>query len=72
MSSIFDDPEASFLVLLNAQASYCLWPSYLIVPEGWDTVHGPVSRHDALAHIRTHWVDQRPTDVAEFVDSLTR
>ena len=60
MNSPFDDPDGSFLVLINHEHQHSLWPAAIDVPAGWRTVHGPAPRQDCLNHIETHWTDMRP------------
>ena len=60
MSNPFDDDQGTFLVLLNDEGQYSLWPSFVDVPEGW-TVDLPAgSRDAALEHIQANWSDLRP------------
>ncbi|WP_428243520.1 MbtH family protein [Gynuella sp.] len=56
----FDDDSLSYLVLLNTQEQYSLWPVFAPLPDGWQTVHGPASRSDCLHYIECHWQDIRP------------
>ena len=36
MSSPFDDPDAQYLVVVNAEGQYALWPTFADVPAGFD------------------------------------
>ncbi|MEZ0492086.1 MbtH family protein [Kineococcus sp. TBRC 1896] len=65
MTNPFDDPDGRFLVLVNAEDQHSLWPAFAAVPAGWDTVFGPGSREDALAHVEAHWTDLRPRSLRE-------
>jgi MbtH protein len=56
----FDDPEGTFLVLVNAEEQHSLWPAHLDVPAGWRTVHGGDTREACLAYVEEHWTDLRP------------
>ena len=56
----FDDDSADFLVLVNDLGQHSLWPTFRPVPQGWETVHGPVPRPEALAYVETHWRDITP------------
>lgn len=31
----FDDPDATFLVLVNDEGQHSLWPAFADVPDGW-------------------------------------
>ena len=39
-----DDSEATFLVVLNHEAQYSIWPSFRPVPQGWAAVLAPCYR----------------------------
>jgi MbtH protein len=60
MTNPFDDTDGTFLVLVNLEAQHSLWPSFVEVPPGWRTVHGPEDRESCLEYVRTHWTDLRP------------
>jgi MbtH protein len=55
MSSPFDDQEAHYLTLANANGQYSIWPLFLDVPAGWNIVRGPMPRADTLAWIDVEW-----------------
>ncbi|SES42680.1 MbtH family protein [Actinokineospora terrae] len=61
----FDDPDGTFLVLVNTEGQYSLWPTFAPTPTGWTPTHGPTTRADALAHIDHTWVDMRPNSLIE-------
>ncbi|MEO3978308.1 MbtH family protein [Streptomyces sp. CAU 1734] len=56
----FDDENGSFLVLVNEEEQYSLWPDFAEVPEGWKAVHGPAGRAECLEYVEEHWTDMRP------------
>jgi MbtH protein len=56
----FEDTAASFIVLMNHEDQYSLWPLAIDVPSGWRTVYGPTSRDDALKFVDERWIDMRP------------
>jgi MbtH protein len=59
----FDDQDGVFLVLVNDEGQYCLWPSFADVPGGWKVALGESTREDALAYVEVHWTDMRPASV---------
>lgn len=59
----FDDERHDFLVLVNAQTQYSLWPDFITVPQGWRVVLGPQSRNDCVQWLEQHWQDIRPKPV---------
>jgi MbtH protein len=60
MTNPFDDPDGTFLVLVNEENQHSLWPSFADVPAGWTVAHGPASRQECLDHVEAHWTDMRP------------
>jgi MbtH protein len=68
MTNPFDDEDGVFLVLINEEAQYSLWPSFAPVPAGWTVVLADSSRADALAYVNEHWTDMRPKSLADAMD----
>lgn len=60
MTNPFEDPDGTFLVLVNDEAQYCLWPGFADVPAGWRTAHGPCSRESCVDFVEQSWTDMRP------------
>ncbi|TMR02635.1 MbtH family protein [Actinomadura soli] len=60
MTNPFDDPEGTFLVLVNDEGQHSLWPGFADVPAGWTTAFGPASRPDCLGYVTANWTDLRP------------
>jgi len=56
----FDDPDGTFLVLVNDEDQHSLWPEFAPVPAGWRPVFGPDARAACLEHVEQHWTDLRP------------
>jgi uncharacterized protein YbdZ (MbtH family) len=61
MTNPFDDPDGTFLVLVNDEGQHSLWPEFADVPSGWTRTFGPAPRTECLDHITTAWTDLRPT-----------
>jgi MbtH protein len=56
----FDDESANFVVLINDERQYSLWPAALAVPAGWDVAHGEDSRGACVEFVNASWTDMRP------------
>jgi MbtH protein len=65
MSNPFEDPDATYLALVNDEGQYSLWPEFAEVPAGWAVAHGPAGRQACLDHITEHWTDMRPQSLIE-------
>jgi MbtH protein len=69
MANPFDDPDASYLVLINDEGQYSLWPVFSEVPAGWTVAHPEDSRQNCLDHIERHWTDMRPLSLVRQMDA---
>jgi len=65
MTNPFDDENGDFLVLVNEEEQYSLWPSFKEVPSGWTAVGPRGARGMCLAYIEEHWTDMRPKSLRE-------
>jgi MbtH protein len=72
MADPFTDEEGRYLVLLNDEEQYSLWPGALDVPAGWRIVMGPDRRAPCLAHIEQNWTDMRPRSLAVMMAGYDR
>ncbi|GAA3671957.1 mycobactin NRPS accessory protein MbtH [Nonomuraea antimicrobica] len=61
----FEDPEGSYLVLMNDEEQFSLWPEFADVPAGWRTLYGPSARSAALDYVNEHWTDLRPKSLRD-------
>lgn len=59
----FEDPDATFRVLVNHENQHSLWPAFAAVPEGWTIALEHANRAAALDYVETHWTDMRPASL---------
>ncbi len=69
MTNPFENPEGSYLVLVNDEGQYSLWPAFVEVPRGWRTSFGHAGRQDCLDHIAEVWTDMRPLSLVRQMES---
>jgi MbtH protein len=55
----FDNDNYLFLVLINSEEQYSLWPVLRAVPAGWTVVFGPESKMACEQYVEQHWLDIR-------------
>ncbi|MDP9953952.1 MULTISPECIES: MbtH family protein [Streptomyces] len=67
MTNPFDDEDGAFLVLVNDEGQYSLWPAFAAVPEGWTVAHPEDTRQACLDYVEQNWTDLRPRSLAERV-----
>jgi amino acid adenylation domain-containing protein/FkbM family methyltransferase len=59
-SSPFERDQDRYLVLVNSEDQYSLWPGQSAPPAGWSVARAAGPRSDALAFVERTWTDQRP------------
>lgn len=69
MTNPFDDPDGSFLVLVNDEGQHSLWPEFADVPNGWTVVHDADTRAACLEYVDQNWTDMRPRSLAVQMDT---
>ncbi|QCX73860.1 MbtH-like protein [Streptomyces sp. YIM 121038] len=69
MSNPFEDDDAQYLVLVNDEGQYSLWPATIEVPAGWEAQFGPDARQACLAHVEESWADMRPLSLVRETES---
>jgi MbtH protein len=57
----------SFLVVLNDEEQYSIWPAGRELPAGWRAEGFEGDREGCLAHIDEVWTDMRPLSAREEV-----
>jgi MbtH protein len=51
---------AEFVVVINDEGQYSIWPSYKTIPAGWRAEGRRGNKAECLAHIDAVWTDMRP------------
>lgn len=64
MANPFEDPDGEYLVLINEEKQYSLWPTFAEVPAGWATVHQS-GRESCIDYINANWTDMRPYSLVQ-------
>ncbi|MFI9366410.1 MbtH family protein [Kitasatospora sp. NPDC053057] len=57
------ESEANYLVVVNDEEQYSIWPAGRPVPAGWRTGGPTGSRAECLEHIAAVWTDMRPASL---------
>ncbi len=67
----WDENEASeitYLVVVNHEEQYSIWPDYKAIPGGWRTVGKTGNKDECLAYIKEVWTDMRPLSLRKLMD----
>jgi len=68
----FDNENARFLVVINHEQQYSIWPDYKDVPQGWRSAGKQGSKEECLAHIESVWTDMRPLSLRQAMQAQDR
>jgi uncharacterized protein YbdZ (MbtH family) len=69
MTNPFESEDADYLVLVNQEEQYSLWPAFREVPNGW-TITGPRGkRQECLDWIEKNWTDMRPKSLRDAMEA---
>lgn len=61
--------EERYLVVVNGELQYSIWPAAREMPQGWRGVGFDGSREACLAHIAETWTDMRPLSVRRHMEA---
>jgi MbtH protein len=64
----FEDPDASYFVLINEEGQHSLWPIFADVPDGWEVIFGEAGRQDCIDFIEESWRDMRPKSLIKAME----
>jgi MbtH protein len=68
MTNPFEDDEGEFIVLINDEEQYSLWPASKEVPLGWSPTGPRGRRQECLDWIEKVWTDMRPKSLRLAMD----
>jgi MbtH protein len=66
-----DDLEQriTYLVVVNHEEQYSIWPDYKTVPNGWRAVGKSGTKKECLDYIGEVWTDMRPLSVRRHMEA---
>ena len=65
LSNPLEDEATEYVVVVNHEEQYSLWPGFREVPAGWTAVGPKGSRAECLAWIEENWTDMSPKSLRE-------
>lgn len=57
--------EQLYVVVVNDEDQYSIWPAHRDLPAGWTARTEPAGRQACLDHVEEHWVDMRPRSLRD-------
>ncbi|WP_248958349.1 MbtH family protein [Sphaerisporangium perillae] len=64
----FENNDGTYLVLINDEGQHSLWPSFIEIPAGWNSVFGEDGRQACLDYIEANWTDMRPNSLIRLME----
>ena len=65
MANPFEDENGTYVVLINEEGQYSLWPTFSAVPAGWTIAHKADTRTACLDFVNKNWTDMRPKSLVK-------
>ncbi|MFB6816774.1 MbtH family protein [Streptomyces sp. NPDC056347] len=59
----FEDSQGRYVVLVNEEGQYSLWPARIQQPSGWELVKEEAGKQECGEFIEANWTDMRPRSV---------
>lgn len=72
MTNPFEDDNADYIVLVNDERQYSLWPTFREIPAGWKQIGPRGKRKECLNWIEETWTDMRPKSLADKMDKANQ
>ena len=67
-SSCFDSEDEIFIVLINHEEQYSIWPHWKAIPGGWQAIEGVRGdKQTVLDYVDRHWLDMRPKSLRDWM-----
>ena len=63
MTDTADDSQELFVVVVNAEEQYSIWPARKPLPAGWSDAGFRGPRSKCLDYVETVWTDMRPLSI---------
>jgi MbtH protein len=63
-----DAEEVIYVVVINHEEQYSIWPNYKEIPKGWRSVDKSGSKQECLDYIKEVWVDMRPLSLRKAME----
>ena len=65
------DEKTVYLVLINDEEQYSLWPKYKAVPPGWRAVGKDGTKSECSQYVDEVWTDMRPLSLRKRMEQTS-
>jgi MbtH protein len=70
MNSHEETDTTIYIVVMNHEEQYSIWPEWRALPAGWQATGKSGSKEECLAHIKEVWTDMRPLSLRRHMDGI--
>lgn len=70
MNQTEQEDKTIYLVVINEEEQYSIWPEYKEIPYGWKAVGKSGLKTDCLAYIKEVWTDMRPLSLRKHMKQV--
>jgi len=67
-----EDETLTYVVVVNHEEQYSIWPDYKEIPGGWRAVGKSGPKAECLAYINEVWTDMRPLSLRKKMEEDAR
>lgn len=67
-----DDDTRQYLVVVNHEEQYSIWPEGRELPLGWQAVGKAGTKQECLDYIEEVWTDMRPLSLRKKMEEMQR
>ncbi len=60
--------EDRYVVVINDDEQYSVWPAGRVIPNGWSALDVRASKDECLDYIEKVWTDMRPRSVRALLE----
>ena len=69
---MFDNPDTIFVVVMNHEEQYSIWPRDREIPPGWQAAGKEGTKEECLAYIQEVWTDMRPLSLRKKMEEMEK
>jgi MbtH protein len=66
----WDSEDNTFLVVINHEEQYSIWPDYKEIPKGWRAEGIQGKKQECLDYIQKTWTDMRPLSLRRHMEAM--
>jgi MbtH protein len=67
-----DDDRTTYVVVMNNEEQYSIWPKHKLIPAGWRAVEMEGPKAECLRYIDEVWKDMRPLSLRRKMEADLR